>query len=74
MKLINSYDWNRRDFWYDAKCESCGTVMKKISGYDDDNYYNNVIPDIPCPRCGATSNSLGKKVYVKPKYDANLVI
>lgn len=78
MKITNTYDWNRRDFSYDAQCEHCGNVEKKKSGYDDSNYYNNVVPDMKCGNCGESSNS--KKIegapetVIVPKYDPNTTI
>lgn len=59
MRLIKSYAWNRRDFWFDASCEKCGHIKKDISGYDDNNFYDNVIPDMKCEKCMESTNSLG---------------
>lgn len=78
MKITNTYDWNRRDFSYDAQCEHCGNVEKHTGGYDDSNYYNNVVPDMKCGNCGESSNS--KKIegapetVIVPKYDPNTTI
>lgn len=77
MKITNTYDWLRRDFNYDAKCEHCGHEKKKISGYDDSFYYNNVVPDTKCDNCGESSNSKqthAPKTVVVPKYDENVTI
>jgi hypothetical protein len=77
MEITKTYDWSRRDFSYDAKCEHCGNIDKHRRGYDDANYYNNVIPKIKCSKCGESTES--KKcdhVILKnaPRYDANLVM
>jgi len=78
MKIIKTYNWNRRDFRYDAECEHCKHVEKNCSGYDDSNYYNNVVPDKKCGNCGESSNS--KKIegvpetIVVPKYDPNITM
>lgn len=51
---------------------------KNNSGYDDSNYYNNVVPDMKCCKCGGSSNSKqihdAVKTVVIPKYNENLVI
>lgn len=75
MKLITDYNWNRRDFRFDAECEGCGHVEKKISGYDDRNYYENVIPNMKCNKCGKTSIEMGiKPDDTTPYYDPNIVM
>lgn len=75
MKLINDYSWNRRDFYFDAECEGCGNVMKKLSGYDDANYYENVIPNIKCDKCGKSAKELNVPIEPeKPYYDPNIVM
>lgn len=78
MEIIKTYDWHRRDFSYDAKCEHCGFVAtNQTGGYDDDNYYNNVIPGWKCPKCGESSRSKdsGKsKSKIIPKYDPNKIL
>lgn len=75
MKITKTYNWNRRDFTYDAKCEGCGTEIVNRSGYDDDNYYNNVIPDKKCPSCGKSSNDMGTADEPQtPRYDPYLTM
>ena len=77
MKIIKTYNWFRRDFTYDAKCEHCEHIEKGNSGYDDSNYYNNVVPDIKCQNCGESSNSKQSdelKTIVIPKYNPNLTL
>ncbi len=49
IQKINSQ--NRRDFHADMVCEHCGHVEKNVSGYDDDHYHRNVIPDKECKEC-----------------------
>lgn len=41
----------RRDFKAEYECEHCGYTETK-SGYDDENFHRNVIPDMVCPKCG----------------------
>lgn len=77
MKIIKTYKWNRRDFYYDQKCEHCGHVEKNSSGYDDANYYNNVVSNEKCTQCGESSNSKisnEPKSIIIPKYEPNVVI
>lgn len=50
VKLITNQI--RNDFWYTGECEHCGHEQKRMSGYDDENYYERVIPSIHCPQCG----------------------
>jgi len=74
MKITNTYNWLRRDFTHDMECEFCRAVVKKVSGYDDDNYYNNVIPSKKCNKCGESSNSMSTYPLpkIKPKHDPSL--
>lgn len=77
MKIVKTYNWNRRDFCYDAECKHCGHTENNKSGYDDNNYYNNVIPDMKCSNCGESTNSKptdAPKTITIPKYDPNLII
>ena len=74
MKITKTYSWNRRDFSYDAKCENCGHETKSDSGYDDDNYYNNVVANSKCPSCKHSSVDLGTEEIIKPKHDPNVVM
>ncbi|HKJ34276.1 MAG TPA: hypothetical protein VJ945_01410 [Flavobacteriaceae bacterium] len=53
IKKINSQ--SRRDFWADMECEHCGHIEKNVSGYDDANFHQNVIPKMECKECGKTS-------------------
>lgn len=72
MKMTKTYNWSRRDFCFDATCEHCNNEEKNISGYDDSNYYNNVVPDIKCKKCGESSNSkttTAPKSIIIPKHD-----
>lgn len=77
MKITNTYNWNRRDFSYDATCEHCGHITKDSGGYDDYHYYNYVMPEVKCPQCGENSNSKATdapKTVVVPKYNENVVM
>lgn len=51
MRIQKIISQHRRDFWADMVCEHCGHVEKNVSGYDDDNYHRNVIPNMVCEQC-----------------------
>jgi len=59
MKILRvTYHNGRRDFWADFECEFCGHVQKDVSCYDDTNFHHNVIPAMPCPKCGKKSGEV----------------
>ena len=74
MKIIATHNWNRRDFYYTEECESCGRTNKNCSGYDDDNYYNNVQANKKCKDCGKSSNDLTVHENTTPVYNSNIVM
>lgn len=78
MKITKTYNWNRRDFSFDSECEHCGYEQKGVrNGYDDSNYYNNVIPAMKCKQCGESSNSKATDepgTVIIPRYDPNIVM
>lgn len=51
MKIKEFIAQHRRDFVVIYECEHCGHT-KKGSGYDDDNFHKNVIPNMTCEKCG----------------------
>lgn len=69
MKIDRILSRHRRDFHADYKCEGCGYMVKGKAGYDDTNFYDNVIPNMKCPSCGKSRNDLGiTGEKRKPKY------
>ena len=54
MKIKEILYQNRRDFTAVYVCEHCG-LEKANSGYDDENFHDNVIPKMVCPKCGKTA-------------------
>ena len=77
MRIIKTYNWNRRDFSFDAECEHCKNIIKENGGYDDSNYYNNVVPSMKCVKCGESTRSKSSSVpnaIIMPKYDSNIII
>ena len=62
---------HRRDFKAIYKCEYCG-LEKTGSGYDDDNFHENVIPEMICGICSKSGSN--DYVSMKAKYPAGYVI
>ena len=51
MKIQKILSQHRRDFKAIYECEHCGA--KYIgTGYDDENFHQNAIPDMKCDECG----------------------
>ncbi|MDD5068063.1 MAG: hypothetical protein PHN89_00480 [Candidatus Pacebacteria bacterium] len=59
MKLIKKYNQIRRDCYADLECENCGHKETDKYAYDDDNFWENVIPNRKCSQCGKSTNDLG---------------
>lgn len=55
MKIINSYNFSRRDFQADMECELCGNIEIKVRCYDDSYFHQQVIPNMECKECGKKS-------------------
>lgn len=51
MKITKITWQHRRDFDADVQCEFCDNRERLESGYDDDNYHRNVVPNIKCKKC-----------------------
>jgi len=51
MKIKEIKSQHRRDFQAIYVCEHCGDEIES-SGYDDENFHNNVIPNWECDKCG----------------------
>ena len=81
MKVIKIYGQTRRDCKCDLECENCGNKETYGGAYDDRNFWDNVIPVLPClilasyfqlyqcSKCGKSSNDLGiKKEHIPTKY------
>lgn len=52
MKIKRIINQIRRDFTAEMECEHCGETDTLWRGYDDDNYHQNVIPNMKCKHCG----------------------
>lgn len=68
-RIINQY---RRDFSAILICEHCNHEQKLTTGYDDDNYHRNVIPNIKCGSCGQIAPDDYRPLATK--YEAHEVI
>ena len=51
MKIKEIKSQSRRDFTAIYVCEHCGNENEG-SGYDDNYFHQNVIPDMECTKCG----------------------
>ena len=58
MKVTKRYNQHRRDVTVDLECENC-QATKTVRGYDDTNYWVNVVPNFKCDECGKSSKDLG---------------
>lgn len=60
MKLIEKLDQHRRDFKGKYECQGCGNTEedKGLYSYDDDNFHDNVIPNMKCENCGKNTKDL----------------
>ena len=69
MKITKMISQYRRDFTAEMTCEGCGNKQIDDSGYDDNYYHQNVIPNIKCKKCGESTITLNKPIEPqKTKY------
>lgn len=74
MKIIEIKSQMRRDFIAEIECEGCN-VKEEISGYDDDYYHNEVLPERKCKSCGKSRKDLGiVGEKTKTKYASSEVV
>lgn len=71
MKIKEITRQNRRDFSAIYICEYCKNETNS-SGYDDENFHNNVIPKMICKKCGKTAKDNYRPLA--PKYSKEMVI
>lgn len=62
---------NRRDLTVLYTCEHCGDECEGI-GYDDTHFYENVVPDMPCKKCGKSQQT--KQATSQPRYPQQLTV
>ena len=71
MKIKTITGQSRRDFYAIYECEHCGHTHKG-SGYDDDNFHRNVIPNMKCDICSEKAPTTYEPVT--PKYSSGTII
>lgn len=71
MKIKEITSQSRRDFYAIYQCEHCGFEVKE-SGYDDDNFHRNVVPNMVCSECGKIAPA--NHEIRATKYPDNMVI
>lgn len=64
MHIKEILSQHRRDMQVIYKCEHCG-AERKGSGYDDDNFHENVIPAMKCEQCNRTADEKYKPMDTK---------
>lgn len=67
-KIISQH---RRDFTAVYQCEHCN-YEEESTGYDDNFYHQNVIPQMKCKSCGKTADQNYRGLT--PKYSQDTVI
>lgn len=68
MRIKEITSQNRRDFRAEYECEYCGATREGY-GYDDDNFHQNVIPEMKCEKCGKTSAKNYRPLTTKYRAD-----
>ena len=71
MKIKEITSQSRRDFIAIFECENCGHE-KRMGGYDDANFHQNVIPEMACENCGETASDNYRPLM--PKYSEDQII
>lgn len=64
MRIKEITSQNRNDFYAIIECESCD-AERELSGYDDRNYHDNVLPNIKCDSCNKSRSDLVQEVVGK---------
>jgi len=70
MIVTDRYNQSRRDLSIDMECEVCAAKFTYDSAYDDQNFWDNVIPDWKCEFCGLATNDLDNpiKQHIHTRY------
>lgn len=72
MKIKTITYQHRRDFKALFECEHCGNITAEQWGYDDDNFHQNVIPQMKCERCGKKARENYQPL--SPKYPEGMQV
>lgn len=71
MHIKEMLSQNRRDFRAVYECEHCGSTEEK-SGYDDSYFHDEVIPNMPCVKCGKKAGDGYKPA--SPMYPEGMIV
>lgn len=71
MKIKRKISQHRRDFTAIYECEHC-EMRERATGYDDENFHQNVIPNMKCGSCGKTAGD--NYVPLAPRYNSDDVV
>jgi primosomal protein N' len=72
MKIQKIISQIRRDFYANMICEHCGHIENNVSGYDDNYFHGNVIPNMLCPKCNKKASDNYRPLQTK--YGANEIV
>ena len=62
MKIIKMLSSFGNDFTATMECENCGATGYLETGYNDNYYYNQVIPAMLCSCCGKNSHGITERI------------
>ena len=71
MRIQKIESRSRRDFHAIYECEHCDAT-ESGSGYDDNNFHQNVIPKMVCKSCGKTAPD--NYCALATKYDESAIV
>lgn len=71
MKLNRIVRRSENDF-YGYECEYCHQMVYG-AGYDDDNFFQEVIPNVICPCCGLSSKGETEEEQKKARILISLI-
>ena len=75
MKVLEIYNQHRRDCHVDMECQSCKTKQTITTGYDDSNYWVNIVPNMKCKKCGKSTIDLNLYAEeIKTKYPEGMQV
>ena len=69
MKVLRKYNQFRRDCTIDMECQGCGNKQTYDSAYEGRNFWDNVVPNFQCSKCGKSAKDLGaKNDFIETRY------
>lgn len=71
MRIKDIINQNRRDFNAIYECDHCGHTLESY-GYDDENFHQNVVPEMVCPECGKKADDT--YYPLRTKYPDGMVV